>query len=290
MRNDLPYENLLDRVNMFGIKKSDRTGTGTRSLFGAQLRYDLGKGFPLITSKRVHFKSIVAELLWFLSGDTNVKALQDQGVHIWDEWADASGNLGPIYGEQWRSWWDHEAYKPIDQLSNVIKEIGENPDSRRLIVSAWNAAEIPKMALAPCHVMFQFYVVNGKLSCQVYQRSADMFLGVPFNIASYALLTHIIAAQTNLNVGDLIWTGGDCHIYDNHRDQVQEQLLRVHYAGVSHGQFGPGFEGVPDSPEIPPYPELIMPIDPKPFDKYVLEDFALLNYHPLPAIKAPVAI
>lgn len=223
------YEDLLVKVLTEGKHKSDRTGTGTTSIFGHQMRFDLAEGFPLITTKYVHFSLIVKELLWFLSGDTNVKALQDQGVHIWDEWADKWGNLGPIYGEQWRSWWSDESYGGIDQISRVLETIKTNPDSRRMIVSAWNVAEIDQMALPPCHILFQFYVVDGKLSCQLYQRSADLFLGVPFNIASYALLTHMMAQQAGLEVGEFIWTGGDCHIYDNHIEQVTRQLMRTPY-------------------------------------------------------------
>jgi thymidylate synthase len=220
-----PYEDLLRHVFETGTQKADRTGTGTTSVFGAQLRFDLSQGFPLITTKRVHFKSIANELLWFLRGESNVGWLRENGVSIWDEWADADGELGPVYGVQWRSWptpsGDH-----IDQISQVLETLRTNPDSRRMLVSAWNVADIPEMALAPCHALFQFYVADGKLSCQLYQRSADLFLGVPFNIASYALLTHLVAAQVGLEVGDFIWTGGDCHIYDNHRDQVALQLSR----------------------------------------------------------------
>jgi thymidylate synthase len=220
-----PYEDLLRDVLETGTHKSDRTGTGTTSVFGRQIRFDLSKGFPLITTKRVHFKSIAYELLWFLRGDSNVRWLQENGVTIWDEWADAAGDLGPVYGVQWRSWPTPDG-ESIDQLSQVIEQIRQTPDSRRLIVSAWNPADIPDMALAPCHALFQFYVADGRLSCQLYQRSADMFLGVPFNIASYALLTMMIAQQVGLEPGDFVWTGGDCHIYDNHLEQVREQLTR----------------------------------------------------------------
>ena len=224
-----PYEDLLRDTLANGVHKSDRTGTGTTSVFGRQLRFDLSQGFPLITTKRVHFKSIAYELLWFLRGESNVGWLREHGVTIWDEWADASGELGPVYGVQWRSW-PAPGGEPIDQISQVIDDIRRTPDSRRLIVSAWNPADIPDMALAPCHALFQFYVADGKLSCQLYQRSADLFLGVPFNIASYALLTLMIAQQTGLEPGDFVWTGGDCHIYDNHREQVAEQLTREPFA------------------------------------------------------------
>ena len=261
-----PYEDLLRRVLEEGAPKGDRTGTGTRSLFGAQLRYDLSKGFPLITTKRVHFKSVAYELLWFLRGDGNARWLQEHGVRIWNEWADEDGDLGPVYGVQWRSW-PTPSGEHIDQIAQVIEQIRTNPDSRRLIVSAWNVAEVPEMALAPCHAFFQFHVNDGKLSCQLYQRSADMFLGVPFNIASYALLTHMIAAQTGLEVGDFVWTGGDCHVYDNHVEQVEEQLTRTPYAL-------PTLELAPrDS-----------------IDDYEYEDFTVVGYHHHPAIKAAVAV
>lgn len=220
-----PYEDLLRHVYETGTDKSDRTGTGTRSVFGAQLRFDLQAGFPLITTKRVHMKSIVYELLWFLQGSSNARWLQERGVRIWNEWAAPDGELGPIYGVQWRSW-PTPTGEHIDQMANVVEQIIENPNSRRLIVSAWNVADLPHMALPPCHVLFQFYVADGKLSCQLYQRSADLFLGVPFNIASYALLVHMVAQQTNLGVGEFIWTGGDCHIYTNHFAQVETQLAR----------------------------------------------------------------
>lgn len=261
-----PYEDLLRDTIANGAKKADRTGTGTRSVFGRQLRFDLADGFPLITTKRVHFRSIAYELLWFLRGDGNVRWLQDSRVTIWDEWADADGDLGPVYGVQWRSWPTRDG-GTIDQIAEVIKTIKANPDSRRLIVSAWNVADIPSMALAPCHLLFQFYVAEGKLSCQLYQRSADLFLGVPFNIASYALLTHMIAAQTGLGVGEFVWTGGDCHIYDNHLDQVTEQLTRDPF----------------------PAPKLrLAPRDS--IDDYVFEDFEVLDYQHHAAIKAPVAV
>jgi thymidylate synthase len=261
-----PYEDLLRRVLTEGSPKGDRTGTGTRSLFGAQLRYDLSKGFPLVSTKRVHFKSVAYELLWFLRGEGNATWLQEHGVRIWNEWADADGDLGPVYGVQWRSW-PTPSGEHVDQIAQVIEQIKTNPDSRRLIVSAWNVADVPDMALAPCHAFFQFYVNDGKLSCQLYQRSADMFLGVPFNIASYALLTHMIAAQTGLEVGDFVWTGGDCHIYDNHVEQVEEQLSRTAY----------------------PMPTLeLAPRDS--IDDYEYEDFTVVGYVHHPAIKAAVAV
>lgn len=227
------YENMLHHVLSTGTFKDDRTGTGTKSVFGGQMRFDLSKGFPLITTKRVHFKSVAIELLWLLRGDTNIKWMNDQGVTIWDEWADSKGDLGPVYGEQWRSWpmdqQQHEGYY-IDQISEVLQSLKDNPDSRRHIVSAWNVGELWRMALPPCHALFQFYVANGKLSCQLYQRSADMFLGVPFNIASYALLVHLMAHQLDLEVGEFIWTGGDMHIYTNHIEQVKTQISRTPYA------------------------------------------------------------
>jgi thymidylate synthase len=261
-----PYEDLLRRVLDEGAPKGDRTGTGTRSLFGAQLRYDLSKGFPLVSTKRVHFKSVAYELLWFLRGDGNARWLQEHGVRIWNEWADADGDLGPVYGVQWRSW-PTPSGEHVDQIAQVIEQIKSNPDSRRLIVSAWNVADVPDMALAPCHAFFQFYVRDGKLSCQLYQRSADMFLGVPFNIASYALLTHMIAAQTGLEVGDFVWTGGDCHVYDNHVEQVEEQLRRTAY----------------------PMPTLeLAPRDS--IDDYEYDDLTVVGYHHHPAIKAAVAV
>lgn len=227
--SDSQYEALLAEVLKNGTPKADRTGTGTKSVFGAQLRYDLGEGFPLITTKKVHFRSIALELLWFLRGDTNVKWLQDRGVTIWDEWADEKGELGPVYGAQWRRWFSDNQFGHVDQISDVLETLRTNPDSRRMIVSAWNVGEIDQMALPPCHALFQFYVADGKLSCQLYQRSADLFLGVPFNIASYALLTHMMAAQAGLKVGEFIWTGGDCHIYNNHVEQVETQLTRTPY-------------------------------------------------------------
>ncbi|BDZ66071.1 thymidylate synthase [Agromyces mangrovi Wang et al. 2018] len=262
-----PYEDLLREVLAGGTPKSDRTGTGTRSVFGRQLRFDLAEGFPLITTKRVHFKSVAYELLWFLRGDSNVRWLQEHGVSIWDEWADASGDLGPVYGVQWRSW-PTPSGAHIDQLAQVIEQIRVSPDSRRLVVSAWNPADIPDMALAPCHALFQFYVADGRLSCQLYQRSADLFLGVPFNIASYALLTHLVAAQTGLGVGDFVWTGGDCHIYDNHVDQVTEQLTRDPY----------------------PYPSLRITADRSTISDYEFEDLEVVDYVHHPAIRAAVAV
>lgn len=264
MRN---YLDLLRYIKENGTDKTDRTGTGTRSVFGYQLRYDLSKGFPLVTTKKVHLKSIIYELLWFLKGDTNVKYLQENGVTIWDEWADAEGNLGPVYGAQWRSWHGADG-KVIDQISEVIDQIKKNPDSRRLIVSAWNVAELPKMVLAPCHAMFQFYVADGKLSLQLYQRSADVFLGVPFNIASYALLLMMVAQVCDLEVGEYVHTFGDVHIYNNHFEQVEKQLSRE-----------------PKSlPTMKLNPEIKNIFD---FD---FNDFTLENYDPHPGIKAPVAI
>ncbi|KQM60717.1 thymidylate synthase [Agreia sp. Leaf210] len=262
-----PYEDLLRHVLETGAAKSDRTGTGTTSVFGAQLRFDLSEGFPLITTKRVHFKSIAYELLWFLRGESNVGWLRENGVTIWDEWADADGELGPVYGVQWRSW-PTPSGGHVDQISQVIETLKSDPDSRRIIVSAWNVAEIPEMALAPCHALFQFYVADGKLSCQLYQRSADLFLGVPFNIASYALLTHMVAQQAGLEVGDFVWTGGDCHIYDNHVEQVTEQLTREPYA----------------------LPKLRITRTPDSIFDYRYDDFEIVDYVHHPAIKAPVAV
>ncbi len=262
-----PYEDLLRAVLTDGVHKDDRTGTGTTSVFGRQIRFDLSQGFPLITTKRVHFKSVAYELLWFLRGESNVKWLQDAGVSIWDEWADAAGELGPVYGVQWRSWPTPDGGS-IDQIAQVVEQIRSNPDSRRLIVSAWNPGDIADMALAPCHALFQFYVADGRLSCQLYQRSADLFLGVPFNIASYALLTHMVAQQCDLEVGDFIWTGGDCHIYSNHAEQVAEQLGREPY----------------------PFPSLRIKRRPADLFGYELEDFEVVGYQHHPAIKAPVAV
>jgi thymidylate synthase len=263
---DSQYEDLLRLVLATGTRKADRTGTGTTAVFGHQLRYDLAAGFPLITTKRVHFKSVAYELLWFLRGESNVAWLREHGVTIWDEWAGPDGELGPVYGVQWRSWPTPDG-RHIDQISAVIEQIRVNPDSRRLIVSAWNVGEIEKMALAPCHAFFQFYVADGRLSCQLYQRSADLFLGVPFNIASYALLTHLVAAQTGLAVGDFIWTGGDCHIYDNHLAQVREQLTREPYE----------------------FCRLALAPAPSIFD-YAYADLQLLEYRHHPTISAAVAV
>ena len=258
---------MLRRVRDEGALKSDRTGTGTRSLFGCQMRFDLARGFPLVTTKRVHLKSVVYELLWFLRGDTNVAWLREHGVTIWDEWADAAGELGPVYGRQWRSWPTPDGGH-IDQIARVIGDLRTNPDSRRILVSAWNVGELDRMALLPCHALFQFYVANGRLSCQLYQRSADLFLGVPFNIASYALLTHMVAQQSDLGVGEFIWTGGDTHLYLNHLEQAEEQLARTPYA----------------------LPELVIRRRPPSIFDYAFEDFEFRNYQPHPAIKAPVAV
>ena len=250
-----------------GTQKSDRTGTGTRSVFGRQMRFDLSESFPLITTKRVHFKSVALELLWFLRGDSNVRWLQERGVSIWNEWADDDGELGPVYGVQWRSWPAPDGGQ-IDQIAKVVESIRTNPDSRRHIVTAWNPAEVDNMALPPCHAMFQFYVADGRLSCQLYQRSADTFLGVPFNIASYALLTLMVAQQTGLEPGEFIWSGGDVHIYDNHVDQVREQLSREPF----------------------PYPKLHIRRTPESIFDYALEDFEVLDYRHHPGIKAPIAV
>ncbi|MCA0377967.1 MAG: thymidylate synthase [Actinobacteria bacterium] len=261
-----PYEDLLREVFEHGTPKGDRTGTGTRSLFGKQMRFDLTESFPLITTKRVHFKSLAYELLWFLRGEGNTKYLTDNGVTIWDEWANSQGDLGPVYGVQWRSWPKPDGGR-IDQITQVIEQLKQNPDSRRHLVSAWNVAELDEMALMPCHAFFQFYVADGKLSCQLYQRSADMFLGVPFNIASYALLTLMIAQQTGLEPGEFIWTGGDCHIYDNHIEQVEKQLAREPF----------------------PYPTIRITKRDSIFD-YEFEDFEIVGYEHHPGIKAPVAV
>ena len=263
---DRQYEDLLAKIMREGAEKSDRTGTGTRSLFGAQLRYDLSKGFPLITTKRVHMKSIIGELLWFLSGDSNVHWLQENGVRIWNEWADENGDLGPVYGVQWRRWNAGDG-REIDQISQVLETLKTNPDSRRMIVSAWNVGDLPKMALEPCHAFFQLYVADGRLSLQLYQRSADTFLGVPFNIASYSLLTHMFAQQAGLEVGDFIWTGGDCHIYSNHVEQVTEQLSREPY----------------------PFPTLKLRKADSMFS-YGFDDVEIVGYEHHPTIKAPVAV
>jgi thymidylate synthase len=261
------YLDLLTHIKNEGTFKSDRTGTGTTSVFGYQMRFDLAAGFPLVTTKKTHLKSIIHELLWFLKGETNIAYLKEHNVRIWDEWADENGDLGPVYGKQWRSWEGADG-QVIDQITEVVKTLKTNPDSRRIIVSAWNVAELPKMALMPCHAFFQFYVADGKLSCQLYQRSADVFLGVPFNIASYALLTMMIAQVCDLALGDFVWTGGDTHLYSNHMEQVATQLAR--------------------SPR--PLPKMhINPAKKDIFD-FVIEDFTLEGYDPYPGIKAPVAV
>ena len=262
-----PYLDLLRHVRDHGQRKADRTGTGTLSVFGHQMRFDLARGFPLVTTKRVHVKSVFAELLWFLRGESNVRWLNERGVTIWDEWADADGELGPVYGVQWRSWPAPDGTR-IDQIANLLAELRRNPDSRRLIVSAWNVGEIPRMKLPPCHAFFQFYVAGGRLSCQLYQRSADLFLGVPFNVASYALLTHMLAQQCDLSVGDFVWTGGDCHIYLNHLDQVDEQLAREPFA----------------------LPRLKLKRRPPTIFDYELDDFEVVGYQHHAAIRAPVAV
>ena len=261
------YEDFMRHVNTRGVFKTDRTGTGTTSVFGHQMRFDLNEGFPLVTTKKVHLKSIILELLWFLRGDGNAKWLQERGVTIWNEWAKPDGDLGPVYGVQWRSWPKPDGGH-IDQIAEVVKQLKNNPDSRRIIVSAWNVADLGAMALMPCHAFFQFYVAEGRLSCQLYQRSADIFLGVPFNIASYALLTHMLAQQCDLQVGDFIWTGGDCHIYSNHAEQVALQLSREPRA----------------------YPTLEIKRRPASIFDYEFDDFVVLGYEPHAAIKAPVAI
>jgi len=261
------YHDLMKEVLAKGVQKSDRTGTGTVSIFGHQMRFNLADGFPMVTTKKLHLKSIIYELLWFLKGSTNNNWLKERGVSIWNEWAAPDGNLGPIYGYQWRSWPAPNG-QHIDQISEVVETIKKNPDSRRIIVSAWNVADIPHMALAPCHAFFQFYVADGKLSCQLYQRSADIFLGVPFNIASYALLTHMMAQQCNMEVGDFIWTGGDCHLYSNHLEQVELQLSRDFF----------------------PLPKLNILRKPDSIFDYEFEDFEIVGYESHPHIKAPVAI
>ena len=261
------YLDLMRKIMDEGVDRPDRTGTGTRSIFGHQMRFDLSQGFPALTTKKLHFKSIIHELLWFLKGDTNIKYLTDNGVHIWDEWADAKGDLGPVYGAQWRRWKTADG-KEIDQIDQILKLIQSSPNSRRIILSAWNVGEIPSMALPPCHCLFQFYVADGKLSCQLYQRSADVFLGVPFNIASYALLTMMIAQVTGLKAGTFVHTLGDTHIYHNHYDQVREQLGRT-----------------PRS-----LPKMRINPDVKNIFDFKYEDFTLENYDPYPAIKAPIAI
>ncbi|HET6629711.1 MAG TPA: thymidylate synthase [Woeseiaceae bacterium] len=261
------YLAMLRHVREHGVEKGDRTGTGTLSVFGYQMRFDLAEGFPLVTTKKLHWPSIAHELLWFLSGDSNVRYLQEHGVSIWNAWADEKGELGPIYGVQWRSW-PAPGGETIDQVSELVRRLREDPDSRRLVVSAWNVAELPRMALAPCHCLFQFHVANGKLSCQLYQRSADIFLGVPFNIASYALLTHLIAQQCELGVGDFVWTGGDVHLYVNHIEQADTQLARQ-----------PG-----------PLPELRLRRKPASLFDYEFDDFEIVGYDPQPAIKAPISV
>lgn len=261
------YLDLMKHILAEGVDKSDRTGTGTRSVFGYQMRFDLSKGFPLVTTKKCHMRSIIHELLWFLKGDTNIAYLSENKVSIWDEWADEKGDLGPVYGAQWRSW-PTQSGDAIDQISQVIAQIKSQPDSRRLIVSAWNVGELDKMALAPCHAFFQFYVAEGKLSCQLYQRSCDVFLGLPFNIASYALLTMMVAQQCDLALGDFVWTGGDTHLYSNHMEQTALQLTRA--------------------PK--PLPTMTILRKPESIFDYQFEDFELTNYEPHPHIKAPVAI
>ncbi|MGE5626121.1 MAG: thymidylate synthase [Bacillota bacterium] len=261
------YLDLIREVRDRGAPKSDRTGTGTRSLFGRQMRFDLAAGFPAVTTKKLHFKSIIHELLWFLKGETNTRYLKENGVSIWDEWADENGELGPVYGYQWRSWPAPDG-RHIDQIAQVMEQLKKTPDSRRIIVSAWNVADLSRMALQPCHAFFQFYVAEGRLSCQLYQRSADLFLGVPFNIASYAFLTHMVAQQADLKVGEFVWTGGDCHLYSNHMQQVEEQLKR----------------------EPLPLPRLVLKRRPPSIFDYAFEDFEIANYQSHPAIKAPVAV
>jgi thymidylate synthase len=269
-----PYEDLMRHVAQHGVFKPDRTGTGTKSVFGHQMRFPLAEGFPLVTTKKVHLKSVILELLWFLRGDGNARWLQERGVTIWDEWAAPDGDLGPVYGVQWRSW-PTPGGGHIDQIAQVVEQLKTNPDSRRILVSAWNVAELSKMALLPCHALFQFYVApgaspaqRGRLSCQLYQRSADIFLGVPFNIASYALLTHMLAQQCDLDIGDFIWTGGDCHLYANHAEQVALQLSRTPY----------------------PFPQLVIKRRPASIFDYAYEDFEVVGYEHHPAIKAPVAV
>lgn len=261
------YLDFLRHIMENGTEKADRTNTGTISTFGYQMRFDLQVGFPLVTTKKLHLKSIIHELLWFLSGDTNIKYLQDNGVRIWNDWADENGNLGPVYGKQWRSW-ENKDGQAIDQMTNLITQLKTNPDSRRHIINAWNVGELDKMALPPCHLLFQFYVANNKLSCMLSQRSADAFLGVPFNIASYSLLTHMIAQQCDLEVGEFIWSGGDCHIYANHFEQVSLQITR----------------------EPLPLPELVIKRKPDSLFDYQFEDFEIVNYQSHPTIKAPIAV
>lgn len=261
------YLKLVDYILQHGVQKSDRTGTGTLSTFAYQMRFNLAAGFPLVTTKKLHMRSIIHELLWFLRGDTNISYLHENGVTIWDEWANAQGDLGPIYGHQWRSWPSPDG-QSIDQLTEIVQQIKTNPDSRRLLVSAWNVGELKKMALVPCHALFQFYVANNRLSCQLYQRSADVFLGVPFNIASYSLLTHMVAQQCNLEVGEFIWTGGDCHLYVNHLEQARTQLQRHPF----------------------PPPQLVIKRKPATLYDYHFDDFEFVNYQFHPTIKAPIAV
>ncbi len=261
------YLSLMREVRELGVKKEDRTGTGTLSKFGHQMRFDLSEGFPVITTKKLHLRSIIHELLWFLRGDSNIKYLKDNGVSIWDEWADENGELGPVYGVQWRNWPTPDGGS-VDQIAQIMRQLREDPDSRRIILSAWNVAEIDNMALPPCHCLFQFWVADGKLSCQLYQRSCDIFLGVPFNIASYALLTHMLAQQADLGVGDFVWTGGDCHLYSNHLEQADEQLRR----------------------EPLPLPRLAIKRRPPSIFDYQFEDFEILNYESHPHIRAAVAV
>ncbi|MDH3576686.1 MAG: thymidylate synthase [Gammaproteobacteria bacterium] len=262
-----PYLDMMRLVRDTGTQKEDRTGTGTLSIFGHQMRFDLSKGFPLVTTKKLHLRSIIHELLWFLSGDSNIAYLKENGVSIWDDWADENGDLGPVYGVQWRNWPTPDGGS-IDQIAQIMQQLRETPDSRRIILSAWNVAEIENMALPPCHCLFQFYVAQGKLSCQLYQRSCDIFLGVPFNIASYALLTHMLAQQADLGVGDFVWTGGDCHLYSNHLEQADEQLSRKPL----------------------PLPRLAIKRRPATIFDYRYEDFEILNYESHPHIKAAVAV
>jgi len=261
------YLDFLRHIRQHGARKDDRTGTGTLSVFGYQMRFDLAAGFPLVTTKKLHLRSIIHELLWFLSGATNVEYLREHGVSIWDEWADKDGNLGPVYGKQWRSWATADG-RSIDQLARVVEQLKSNPDSRRILVSAWNVGELDRMALLPCHALFQFYVAEHRLSCQLYQRSADALLGVPFNIASYAMLTHMLAQQCNLELGDFVWTGGDCHLYLNHLQQADLQLSREPFAP----------------------PRLMIRRTPPSLFDYAYEDFEILDYQSHPAIKAPIAV
>jgi len=261
------YLQLIEHILKCGVEKDDRTGTGVLSTFGYQMRFNLAEAFPLVTTKKLHMRSIIHELLWFLRGDTNIAYLRENGVSIWDEWADEAGDLGPVYGKQWRSWPTADG-RTIDQLAEVLSQIKTNPDSRRLLVSAWNVGELDQMALAPCHMLFQFYVANGRLSCQLYQRSADVFLGVPFNIASYGLLTHMVAQQCGLEVGEFIWTGGDCHLYLNHLEQARTQLQRAPM----------------------PLPQLLIKRKPASLFEYQFDDFEFVNYQSHPGIKAPIAI